>query len=81
MATRSSEDLRVYCTRKEGYSHSKARRVARRIRRSTDEVVSEYRCDECKRWHIGTDNQKRLRAAHIRRTKKRRGRGERTGVQ
>ena len=48
-----TDDLYVRCTRKEGFPYWKARRVAKRIRRATDEAVTEYYCHDCKWWHVG----------------------------
>ena len=70
------DDEYIRCTRKEGFSYQKARRIARRIRRSSDEAVTEYHCRDCKLWHIGGETDREVRRSQKRRTKKRRGRGQ-----
>lgn len=73
MAEPRSDDVFIRCTRKEGHSFSKAKRIARRMRRTSDDVVVEYHCDHCKMWHVGSMERKKQV-----RQEKRRGRDERT---
>lgn len=75
MEGRPTDDVLIRCTRKQGYGYLKARRIARRMRRNSGEPVSEYRCDVCKLWHVGT-----LEKKHQVRIEKRRGRAERDTV-
>ncbi len=77
MATTPTSELATFlsCERKEGYSYPDARRIARRIRRASDDVVVVYHCEICKLWHVGSDSEKPMRNAQKHRTHKRRGRG------
>jgi hypothetical protein len=71
------DELYISCTRKDGFSYAEARRIARQIRRSCDDPVSEYFCHDCKHWHVGTNVESPARSARKRRTRKRRGREQR----
>lgn len=43
------------CNGKRQYAtHDEAHRVARNMRRHTDEPIGAYRCRHCQRWHLGT---------------------------
>jgi hypothetical protein len=59
----SEEDRVITCTRKDGYTFAQAKRIARKMRRRTDEAVLPYRCPVCKKWHVGEDNAHELKKA------------------
>lgn len=47
-------DLYLRCTRKEGYSFARAKRIAKRMRRERDGIrVHEYYCRDHQKWHVG----------------------------
>jgi hypothetical protein len=56
---------RIGCEAKHGYSNPKlAEKVAKRMRRTkSDADVGTYRCDLCRRWHVGSNERWRFRAA------------------
>lgn len=63
MRTRGKDQF-LSCARKEGYSFAVARRIAKRIRRANDgEIVAEYKCQFCGRWHVGSNSDELARKA------------------
>jgi hypothetical protein len=62
MDARSLDAVFLGCTRKVAYGFHEARRVAKRMRRSHRErVIAEYHCNVCKQWHVGGDDERKLR--------------------
>jgi hypothetical protein len=78
-AGRGPEMKFLSCERKKSYSYKLARKIARSIRRSGDDVVLAYPCHLCGGWHVGSDTVKRIKKSQIRFAKKRRGREQPIG--
>jgi hypothetical protein len=57
----TEDDRVITCTRKDGHTFAQAKRIARRLRRKSDEPIAPYRCPVCKAWHVGEDNAHNLR--------------------
>ena len=50
------------CARKDLFTtKAKAERVAKNIRRQSDDVVVAYHCKACHGWHVGGDHQVKIK--------------------